>query len=197
MSLSSAPRETTLQQLIANAPKELAPEQDLWQAIEKRMDKPLQFTFAPAQTRPKQGAQWAIAATVVLAMFFGFNHLNPEKALLSGSEQAEQIASQQTSNEHALQTLLSQIAQTHQTQVANLTQTPATVVWQTSRFSAPLEQGLVELRQAGEQIFQALQANPTDKQLWQLWLWVQQRELDLLKQSQKLSIQNSTQGNSI
>lgn len=194
MSLSSDPRETTLQQLIANAPKELAPEQDLWQGIEKRMDKPLQFTFAPAQARPKQGAQWAIAATVLLAMFFGFNHLNPEKALLSGPEQ---IASQQTGDEHALQTLLSQIAQTHQTQVANLTQTPATVVWQTSRFSAPLAQGLVELRQAGEQIFQALQANPTDKQLWQLWLWVQQRELDLLQQSQKLSIQNSTQGNRI
>lgn len=197
MSLSSDPRETKLQQWVADMPKELTPTQDLWQGIEKRMDKPLSFSTIKTPKHRYSGAQWALAASVVLAIFFSFFHFNPEKALLNGSEQAEQLASQQTGDEHALQTLLSQIAQTHQTQVANLTQSPAPVVWQARRFSAPLEQGLVELRQAGEQIFQALQANPTDKQLWQLWLWVQQRELDLLQQSQKLSIQNSTQGNSI
>ena len=46
-----------------------------------------------------------------------------------------------------------------------------------------------ELRRAATQIYQALQANPTDKQLWQLWLWVQQRELDLLQQGQNYPLE--------
>lgn len=192
MSLSNDPREAKLQQLIDNAPKALTPERDLWQGIEKRMDKPLASQTAVRQTPRLQGAQWAIAAAVVLAVFFGFYTQAPIKTSLP-----EQIASQSADDEQALHTLLNQIAQAHQAQVTSLEQTPTVVAWQTSRFSAPLEQGLAELRRAGEQIYQALQANPTDKQLWQLWLWVQQRELDLLQQGQKLPIQNSTQGNSI
>ena len=192
MSLSNNARETKLQQLIDDAPKTLTPERDLWQGIEKRMDKPLASQTARRQAPRLQGAQWAIAATIVLAVFFGFYTQAPVKTSLP-----EQIASQAADDEQVLQALLSQIAQTHQAQVTSLAQTPTVVAWQTSRFSTPLEQGLAELRRAGEQIYQALQANPTDKQLWQLWLWVQQRELDLLQQGQKLPIQNSTQGNSI
>ena len=192
MSLSNNAREAKLQQLIDDAPKTLTPERDLWQGIEKHMDKPLASQPASRQAPRLQGAQWAIAATIVLAVFFGFYTQAPVKTSLP-----EQIASQAADDEQVLQALLSQIAQTHQAQVTSLAQTPTVVAWQTSRFSAPLEQGLAELRRAGEQIYQALQANPTDKQLWQLWLWVQQRELDLLQQGQKLPIQNSTQGNSI
>lgn len=192
MSLSNNAREAKLQQLIDDAPKTLTPERDLWQGIEKRMDKPLTSQPASRQAPRLQGAQWAIAATIVLAVFFGFYTQAPVKTSLP-----EQIASQAADDEQVLQALLSQIAQTHQAQVTSLAQTPTVVAWQTSRFSTPLEQGLAELRRAGEQIYQALQANPTDKQLWQLWLWVQQRELDLLQQGQKLPIQNSTQGNSI
>ncbi|KEK27139.1 MAG: anti-sigma factor [Shewanella xiamenensis] len=192
MSLSNNAREAKLQQLIDDTPKTLTPERDLWQGIEKRMDKPLASQPASRQAPRLQGAQWAIAATIVLAVFFGFYTQAPVKTSLP-----EQIASQAADDEQVLQALLSQIAQTHQAQVTSLAQTPTVVAWQTSRFSAPLEQGLAELRRAGEQIYQALQANPTDKQLWQLWLWVQQRELDLLQQGQKLPIQNSTQGNSI
>lgn len=192
MSLSNNAREAKLQQLIDDAPKTLTPERDLWQGIEKRMDKPLASQPASRQAPRLQGAQWAIAATIVLAVFFGFYTQAPVKTSLP-----EQIASQAADDEQVLQALLSQIAQTHQAQVTSIEQTPTVVAWQTSRFSAPLEQGLAELRRAGEQIYQALQANPTDKQLWQLWLWVQQRELDLLQQGQKLPIQNSTQGNSI
>ncbi|MEL4271025.1 anti-sigma factor [Shewanella xiamenensis] len=192
MSLSNNAREAKLQQLIDDTPKTLTPERDLWQGIEKRMDKPLASQPASRQAPRLQGAQWAIAATIVLAVFFGFYTQAPVKTSLP-----EQIASQAADDEQVLQALLSQIAQTHQAQVTSLAQTPTVVAWQTSRFSAPLEQGLAELHRAGEQIYQALQANPTDKQLWQLWLWVQQRELDLLQQGQKLPIQNSTQGNSI
>ncbi|MFV0596601.1 anti-sigma factor [Shewanella sp.] len=194
MSLSNASREAKLQQLIDDAPKALVPERDLWQGIEKRMDKPLGSQIVHTRTPRLQGAQWALAATVVLAMFFSIYTQETAKPTLTGTEQ---IASQPADDEQALHALLTQIAKTHQAQVTNLEQTSTVVAWQTSRFSAPLEQGLAELRRAGEQIYQALLANPTDKQLWQLWLWVQQRELDLLQQGQKLPIQNSTKGNNI
>lgn len=151
MSLSNDPREAKLQQLIDNAPKALTPERDLWQGIEKRMDKPLASQTASRQAPRPQGAQWAIAAAVVMAVFFGFYTQAPIKTSLP-----EQIASQSADDEQALHTLLNQIAQTHQAQVTSLEQTPTVVAWQTSRFSAPLEQGLAELRRAGEQIYQEI-----------------------------------------
>lgn len=205
----SDPREQQLQQLIADAPNELTPKQDLWQGIAQRMDKPFPFDQAQTKQHPNsyhsntrypnsyyRHKRWAIAATVVLAIFVGFFKFTPEKALLNAFWQTQPRANQQQDDQQALHTLLAQIAQTHQAQVTTL-ESPTALVWQTSRFSAPLTQGLAELRLASQQIFQALQSNPTDKQLWQLWLWVQQRELDLLQQNQKLSIQHSTQGNSI
>ncbi|MGL5410652.1 MAG: anti-sigma factor, partial [Shewanella sp.] len=70
-------------------------------------------------------------------------------------------------------------------------------VWQIRSVSTGLEQGLSELRLASTQVFQALQTDPTNKQLWQLWLWVQQRELDLLQQAQKLPMNHSLQGSTL
>lgn len=191
MSLSPRSREEQLEQLIAKAPKALIPKQDLWQTIEKRMDKPLHpNTDAPKQTR-HLWPQWAMAAAILLVVFFGYQY--PEetpRGLLTAQ-------STNTDSDKALQTLLTQIAATHQGQVDALEHSPNVPTWQASSFSTPVEQGLEELRRAGMQIYQALQANPTDKQLWQLWLWVQQRELDLLQQGQKLPIKNSTQGNTL
>ncbi|WP_372932660.1 anti-sigma factor [Shewanella putrefaciens] len=191
MSLPPRSREEQLEQFIANAPKALVPKQDLWQTIEKRMDKPLHLNVnTPTPTRHLL-PQWAMAAAIVLAVFWGFQYQRetPNASLTAQSTSAE--------SDKALQTLLTQIAATHQGQVDALEHSVNAPLWQTSHFSAPLEKGLSELRQAGLQIYQALQANPTDKQLWQLWLWVQQRELDLLQQGQKLPIQNSTQGNTL
>lgn len=194
MTLPPYSHEAQLEQLIANTPKELAPRHDLWQHIEKRMDKPLILKTEAPKPYLHQWPQWAIAATLVLAIFLGFQY--QDKSSLFNAEHLMMLSSSQT-NDNVLQDLLAQIAQTHQAQVISLEQAPNALVWQTSRFGAPLEQGLEELRRAGAQIYQALQANPTDKQLWQLWLWVQQRELELLQQGQKLPIKNSTQGNTL
>ncbi|MDT3281267.1 anti-sigma factor [Shewanella scandinavica] len=194
MTLTPLSREQQLEQLINSAPKEMSPSHDLWQGIEKRMDKPLM-----SQTRQSQhGRLWAIAASFILLVALGYTQLPSFNPLTTQqTELAQHSAMPAQPGDAALQLLLTQIAASHQVQVDNLEQTTNALAWQTSSFSAPVEQGLAELRRAATQIYQALQANPTDKQLWQLWLWVQQRELDLLQQGQKLPIKNSTQGNTL
>ncbi|MDT3295918.1 anti-sigma factor [Shewanella sp. SP2S2-6] len=194
MTLTPLSREQQLEQLIDSAPKEMSPSHDLWQGIEKRMDKPLM-----SQTRQSQhGRLWAIAASFILLVALGYTQLPSFNPLTTQqTELAQNSAMPAQPGDAALQLLLTQIAASHQVQVDNLEQTTNALAWQTSSFSAPVEQGLAELRRAATQIYQALQANPTDKQLWQLWLWVQQRELDLLQQGQKLPIKNSTQGNTL
>ncbi|MCS6158766.1 anti-sigma factor [Shewanella baltica] len=194
MTLTPLSREQQLEQLINSAPKEMSPTHDLWQGIEKRMDKPL-----VSQTRQSQnGRQWAIAASFIMLVALGYSQLPYFNQLTTQqTELAQNSAMPEQQGDAALQLLLTQIAASHQAQVDNLEQTTNALAWQTSSFSAPVEQGLAELRRAATQIYQALQANPTDKQLWQLWLWVQQRELDLLQQGQKLPIRNSTQGNTL
>ncbi|ABX50904.1 hypothetical protein Sbal625DRAFT_0288 [Shewanella baltica OS625] len=194
MTLTPLSREQQLEQLINSAPKEMSPSHDLWQGIEKRMDKPL-----VSQTRQSQnGRQWAIAASFIMLVALGYSQLPYFNQLTTQqTELAQNSAMPEQQGDAALQLLLTQIAASHQVQVDNLEQTTNALAWQTSSFSAPVEQGLAELRRAATQIYQALQANPTDKQLWQLWIWVQQRELDLLQQGQKLPIKNSTQGNTL
>ncbi|MCS6134791.1 anti-sigma factor [Shewanella baltica] len=194
MTLTPLSREQQLEQLINNAPKAMPPTHDLWQGIEKRMDKPL-----VSQTRQSQnGRQWAIAASFIMLVALGYSQLPYFNQLTTQqTELTQNSAMPEQQGDAALQLLLTQIAASHQAQVDNLEQTTNALAWQTSSFSAPVEQGLAELRRAATQIYQALQANPTDKQLWQLWLWVQQRELDLLQQGQKLPIRNSTQGNTL
>ncbi|MDT3334419.1 anti-sigma factor [Shewanella sp. SP1S1-7] len=194
MTLTPLSREQQLEQLIDSAPKEMSPSHDLWQGIEKRMDKPLM-----SQTRQSQhGRLWAIAASFILLVALGYTQLPSFNPLTTQqTELAQNSAMPAQPGDAALQLLLTQIAASHQVQVDNLEQTTNALAWQTSSFSAPVEQGLAELRRAATQLYQALQANPTDKQLWQLWLWVQQRELDLLQQGQKLPIRNSTQGNTL
>ncbi|MCS6152288.1 anti-sigma factor [Shewanella baltica] len=194
MTLTPLSREQQLERLINSAPKEMSPTHDLWQGIEKRMDKPL-----VSQTRQSQnGRLWAIAASFIMLVALGYSQLPYFNQLTTQqTELAQNSAMPEQQGDAALQLLLTQIAASHQAQVDNLEQTTNALAWQTSSFSAPVEQGLAELRRAATQIYQALQANPTDKQLWQLWLWVQQRELDLLQQGQKLPIRNSTQGNTL
>ncbi|MCS6101836.1 anti-sigma factor [Shewanella baltica] len=194
MTLTPLSREQQLERLINSAPKEMSSTHDLWQGIEKRMDKPL-----VSQTRQSQnGRLWAIAASFIMLVALGYSQLPYFNQLTTQqTELAQNSAMPEQQGDAALQLLLTQIAASHQAQVDNLEQTTNALAWQTSSFSAPVEQGLAELRRAATQIYQALQANPTDKQLWQLWLWVQQRELDLLQQGQKLPIRNSTQGNTL
>ncbi|QSX36351.1 hypothetical protein [Shewanella sedimentimangrovi] len=159
-----------LDTLLEKLPRELAPERDLWPGISARLDKP----------QPHKGHSkgfLAAAATVLLAL------------VLYGQWSGERRDEEQV----ALQTLIEGIALRHQQDVAAM----QTGLWQTVGWQQALNDGLDELRRAAEEIRQALKQHPTDKQLWQLWLWTQRREIELLKQSQRLPRTGQPQGESI
>ncbi|MCG9697751.1 hypothetical protein [Shewanella sp. Isolate11] len=161
--------------LIANTTKEITPERDLWQQIERRLDAPL----------AKKNHYWkpvAIASLLVLSLVVGQKFVTTQPEVVPSNE--------------LLLTLASIKAQ-HQQQVELLQTQAVRVNWQSSPYGQPVEQGIEQLRSAAELIYQSLQLNPTDKQLWQLWLWTQQREIDLVKQGQQLPVNHKQKGDVI
>ncbi|ABZ77801.1 conserved hypothetical protein [Shewanella halifaxensis HAW-EB4] len=171
--------QTRLTQLVKQAPKEFAPQRELWDDIEKQLDKP---EFQQTHANVKQMQQWkrlAIASIVLLTGLLGMN-VWQQNNLPSPSDSP------------LLQTL-AEIQMQHQLQVQLLSQQHLTD-WQTTELGLPLEKGIEQLRKAAEQIYQALQQTPNDKELWQLWLWTQQREIELLQQGQSLPVNPLPQG---
>ncbi len=163
-----------LDELISNATRELTPQRDLWAQIERRLDAPL----------PQRRNYWrplAIASLIVLSVVGG-NQL---------MQQSEQVSSPQ------LLLTLAAIKEQHQQQVAQLQSQTILVGWKNSPYGDPVEQGIAQLREAAELIYNNLRLNPTDKQLWQLWLWTQQREIELVKQGQKLPTTQTNKGDAI
>lgn len=203
-------REDELNQLIAQSTKAIAPKNDLWQRIERQMDKPMALEAdAPPSPRKRQ-PQWAIAAMVLLGLCLSYPYRDSLYPALESEKRAYQpqvspaapsavltAQGSTTSHHQTLQNLIFEIAAMHQAQVQAFEPISTPKVWQIRSVSTGLEQGLSELRQASTQVFQALQTDPTNKQLWQLWLWVQQRELDLLQQAQKLPMNHSLQGSTL
>ncbi|GIU44602.1 hypothetical protein [Shewanella colwelliana] len=156
-----------LAQLIDDAPKEMTPAEDLWPEIARRLD-------APTTAQPNQlWRPFALVSLLLLALLIGKPFLTPE------------IAAQ---NHDALLATLAVINTQHQQQVTELAQQATHVDWQISPYGQPVENGIKQLKDAAKQIYQNLQLNPTDKQLWQLWLWTQQREIELIKQGQNLPV---------
>ncbi len=93
--------------------------------------------------------------------------------------------------------MLEQLQYQHQQQVKQLEASVNFGEQQKVSMTTPLSRGIDELREAATQIFQALKQDPTDQQLWQLWLWVQQREIELLTWGEQLPTQLDQQGISI
>ncbi|MCL1041896.1 hypothetical protein L2712_09620 [Shewanella marisflavi] len=166
-----ADKGDTLRRLIHDAPTDMTPERDLWPSIAKGLD-------APTASSPSYWRPVAIASTLLLALLVGKISFSPEAP--------------EGQNDALLHTLAAIEAQ-HQTNIAALTLTKQ-VDWKTSPYSQPVEQGIEQLRTAAKEIYEALKLNPTDKQLWQLWLWTQQREIELIKQGQKLPVNRDTTG---
>ena len=161
-----ATNDNQLDTLIANASKELTPAHDLWPQIERRL----------GTTITSQNRYWrpiAIASLVLLSMIAGQQYVTTSF-----------MAPQQS----PLLTTLESIRAQHQQQVLELQNQVQMVNWQNNPYGRPVEQGVEQLKAAAEQIYRTLQLNPTDKQLWQLWLWTQEREIDLIKQGQRLPI---------
>ena len=170
--------ENKLASMLANLPREISPPEDLWNKIEGRLNAPLMET--DQKWLHKQWPFLAIAGVMILAVLIGTRLSAPT---LTAPE----------ANITLLNTLAS-IQLEHEKQFAQLEQVNRLVNWQNSPYSSPVETGIEQLRQAAKQIYQSLRQNPRDQQLWQLWLWTQHRQIELLKQGQKLPVSLNSPG---
>jgi len=174
-------KDSKLEDLIANLPKELTPENDLWDMIDKRLDAPIRHTTKRPSHKLWRNA--AVACLLLITAFIGQKFFNPFLPL--------------PEVDSALINTLAEIQVQHEIQIAQLKQTSELVNWQSSPYSSPVETGIAQLKEAAKQIYQSLKRNPTDRQLWQLWLWTQHREIELLRQGQKLPVSQHSQGATI
>ncbi|MCL2919853.1 hypothetical protein [Shewanella litorisediminis] len=163
-----------LDALIANTPKELTPPQHNWTAIAARLDRPQPTAIS---SRARGFLPLALAAGLLLVLV----------PLLPQTTSPER--------DDSLLPLIESIELSHNQEVASLSSS-ASSGWQRVGYQEPVEAGLKELREAARLILDSLKANPHDKQLWQLWLWVQRREIELLTQGQRLPV-GATQGDNL
>ncbi|MGS0683230.1 hypothetical protein ACVBIL_19005 [Shewanella sp. 125m-7] len=169
-------------QLINQAPKQIAPQKELWNDIEKQLDKPEFQQTQPQRQQTPAFKRLAIASMVLLIGLLGMNIWQQNGELSTSIGPSSLLAT------------LADIKLQHQLQVIQLSQQPHLANWQASELGLPLEKGIEQLRKAAEQIYQALQQTPHDKELWQLWLWTQEKEIELLQQGQTLPVNPLPQG---
>ncbi|KFZ37351.1 hypothetical protein HR45_10020 [Shewanella mangrovi] len=163
----------TLDELIEQTPTELSPERDLWPDIATKLEQ-------SAASKPALNVSWrglSIACSLLLAALLGY-----------------QFSQHRVDNDPQMLAMLATLKQQHQQQIALLEQSGHFGQWQKASLTAPLSQGVSQLQEASDKIYHALEQNPRDQQLWQLWLWTQQRQIELLTQGQQLPTQmNSVQ----
>ena len=195
-----------LDSLIKSLPLEMQPTTDLWPEITAQLSP--QSQQKTHLTRP-----WLIAASVaflsLLAMLLwqrpDGNSLLPQTATITTTVPGTTLNTEATLAESTLVELVDQIALTHQTQLDVFNQNQYTVSWQLSSTDAPqqiqsdISQALAELDTASKQVQAALKQQPTNQQMWQLWRWIMQRQINLLQQGQKLPLisKQASQGNTI
>ena len=167
-----------LVELIEQAPKAIKPQQDLWQGIEKQLDKTDFQQLDLKSNRPQHWRRLAIACMLLVT------------TLLANNMWQSHLRS---TTDPGLLLTLADIRKQHLQQVEQLS-LQQHVNWQSTRLSDPLEKGIEQLRQAAEQIYHALQQSPHDKELWQLWLWTHAKEIELLQQGQSLPTTPPSQG---
>ena len=167
-----------LDDLLAQAPTEIAPERDLWPQIAAKLQ-------TPAEPTPRAAHGW-LKQTAIACGFILFGAMSYDLWQSSHSN----------SDNQQLLAMLTQLQHQHQQQISQLEQATQFAHWQHASMTAPFSQGVEQLQQAANKIYQALQQDPQNQQLWQLWLWSQQRQIELLTQGQQLpaSAQPSTQG---
>lgn len=138
-----------------------APHNDLWPGIEFRLKEKREVTGS-------KSAFWygALAASLAIATFIG------------GWQLSFDNQSQPTS---ALYTLAQQMNKEQQIQVSQLEMGYRQAGYQQT--SSQMLSELKELEMARQEITQALENNPSDSELLDLLVWVNQQELNLLSQS--------------
>ncbi|TKB49386.1 hypothetical protein FCL40_08610 [Ferrimonas sediminicola] len=155
-----------LDPLLQELDREISPSRDLWPAIEGRLDR------SPLPATPRRPwLPWAMAACLLLTSLGGFlggrlSRPAPHAPLLG---------------------MLELLQQQHQTQRQQLAPWGTGTLQLTSTLPGDqaATEALASIRGAERELFEALQTQPDNRELLQLWLWVQQRELDLINKQQQ------------
>jgi len=153
--------EQSLQEHIAQLPKEMEPKRDLWTGIEK----------AIAHTPQQGGVQksknkvvpMAWAASVVAAVLLSWFSFTPQDDAAIGTLNLVSVMNQDF--EQQKQLMLTSFGQ------PKLTELPQ-----------DMQDQLKELASARQAIEKALQNDPNNSELFNLLRWTQKQEIDLLKQ---------------
>lgn len=153
--------EMSLQAAIAQLPKEIVPERDLWSGIDKAINQ--SATLADNNDKKKAFTPVAWAASIVAAVLLTWVTLGPEQ--LTSKPQINLVAAMQQDFEQQKQTMLVNFG------APDIKQLP--VAMQTE---------LVKLSSAQNTISKALADDPNNSDLLNLLRWTQQQELDLLTQ---------------
>ncbi|MBY5993511.1 hypothetical protein [Ferrimonas balearica] len=150
--------------LLSQTASELKPQRDLWPGIERQLDQPGGQALAPSP--------WARVAGFALPLLLG--------ALLGlgGGYWAGQGPDR---GQEAMLTMITVMAQQHEAQI-QAAQSRYLTIGDTS--GEPGE-GQQTLKQASKELLQALKQDPFNPALLELWLWVQQKELDLIHSQQQ------------
>jgi hypothetical protein len=157
--------EQTLSHQLAQLPKEISPERDLWSGIERAINHTEQLPLNNVQTKKttRFNTPLAWAASVVIAVLFSWqlNTYAPQKKLaqLSPAQLIQQNFQQQK------QLLLASFGQKN-----------------SSNLSFAMQNELQQLKSAQSTIYKALMQDKNNQDLLNLLQWTQQQELKLLEQ---------------
>lgn len=153
--------DASLQAAIAQLPKEMPPQRDLWSGIEKAINQNAGAVKKHSSHKVFMPTAWA--ASVVAAVLLTWLNISPESSKQHPS--LNLVAAMQHDFEQQKQTLLVNFG------TPDIKQLP--VAMQTE---------LVKLSSAQKTISKALANDPNNSDLLNLLRWTQQQELDLLRQ---------------
>ncbi|MEZ9138867.1 MULTISPECIES: hypothetical protein [unclassified Shewanella] len=192
------PQQENLDDLIASLPKEISPKADLWQDIDDQISAKTNSNMTQ-KSMVKGDSHWkmiAMAASLAFVMVLGWKLSTPNISSTETLTVNNALSNQSTED---LIALVDQIAQTHQQQISSFEDNKYTVGMQLDNQTNPFNKGFSELELASKEIQQALKNDPNNKQVWDLWLWIMKREIELLQQQQRTPMNTapSTQGNQI
>ncbi|GLX78063.1 hypothetical protein tinsulaeT_14030 [Thalassotalea insulae] len=150
--------DQSLEQQVAQLPKEMEPKRDLWRGIEKAI------ALTPQQAEKRSSVvSMAWAASIVVAVLVSWLSLSPQQGNVP-----ESIT--------IVSTLEKDFEQQKQVMLTNFGQP------ELSELPKEMQEQLNELSSARSAISNALANDPDNKELLNLLRWTQQQEIQLLKQ---------------
>ncbi len=157
--MNNSSSKSSLEQQVANLPKEITPQRDLWRGIENAI------AITPQQhdskKRPLAPVAWAASVVVaILVSWLSFN-LPPSES----TNQMTLASGMQQDFEQQKQSMLVSLGQP-----------------KLEKLPAEMQAQLADLASARNAISKALENDPNNSELLNLLSWTQKQELELLKQ---------------